>query len=49
MVQRYWGHEEMRLCLLKAGFTDIVLHPSFRRGGRPRQSDRTITFEAVRP
>jgi SAM-dependent methyltransferase len=49
MVQRYWGHEEMRLCLLKAGFTNIVLHPSFRRGDRPRQFDRTITFEAVRP
>lgn len=49
MVQRYWGHEEMRMALKAAGFTDIVLHPSYRRGDRPRQYDRTITFEAVRP
>lgn len=49
MVQRYWGAEEMRLCLSKAGFGDIVLHPSYRRGAKPRTWDRTITFEAVRP
>jgi SAM-dependent methyltransferase len=49
MVQRYWGLEEMRLCLEAVGFVDIAGHPSFRRGGRVRPSDRSITFEAIRP
>ncbi|MGH6992459.1 MAG: methyltransferase domain-containing protein, partial [Caulobacteraceae bacterium] len=47
MALRYWGIEEMRLCLEQTGFSDVRVFGDFERRA-PRDGDAMLTFEAVR-
>lgn len=48
MSQRYWGKDEFALALSSTGFTDIRVTGNYDRRRPIRNSDRTMTFEAVR-
>ena len=48
MAQRYWGREEFRLALEAAGFGQVSVVGGYDRSRRPRASDPSLTFEAVR-
>jgi SAM-dependent methyltransferase len=49
MIQRAWGVQELTLALGAAGFGDVVVSGDYARGRPLRASDRSFTFEAVRP
>lgn len=49
MVQRSWGVRELALALGAAGFTGVQVSPEYARGRPLRASDRSFTFEALRP
>lgn len=49
MAQRYWGLEEFRLALGAAGFADVSVCGNYDRRRGPREGDRVLTFEAIRP
>lgn len=47
MIQRAWGVAEFELALGAAGFGEVRVTGGYDRARPPRQSDRTLTFEAV--
>lgn len=46
MAQRYWGVEEFRLALARAGFAHIAVSADYAFGRAPTAASRVLTFEA---
>lgn len=46
---RWWGINELRLALVAAGFTDVVISGGYQHGKPPGKNDEIISFEARRP